>query len=579
MHHADDPPRLKDRLVVDTVAEGLLELLEVRGVKYFFGGGAGTDFPPFIEAFAKRAAHGRTGGLRPITVSHEITAVAMAHGYAMVTGEPQAVMVHTIAGTANALGGLINATRARVPMLLTAGRTPITEMGHPTSRGQGIHWAQESFDQAGMVREFVKWDYELRRGEQLETVVDRALAITRNAPAGPVYLTLPLDVVGDRLSPLDYSCTPRLQPSSPTRPEPASLQYAAHVLARATNPLVVTSSLGRDPEAVGALVTLAERLAIPVVESWASHLSFPQDHPLHQGFDVGALLGTADVVIAIETDTPWFPKDAQPPEDATVIQIDDDPLYEGYPIRGFPTDIGLAGCPRSTLVALDAALDLTNPDPDVVESRRQRWTADHVRRRAAWKEKGDGVSHDAPLDYQWISRCIGDTLSPDDIAVTEISLDRTQVSFTQPGTFFNHAHSAVLGWGPGAALGAKLACPDRTVVCAIGDGSHVFGVPTATHLLSRAYDLPVLFVIYNNGGWQRTRDATRAYAPDGWATRQPSMPLCELKPSPRFELICEANGGYGELVDDPSELPAALARALDVVKHDKRQALLNVIAK
>ena len=126
----------RKRVKVDSVAEGLLELLEARGVEYFFGGGAGTDFPPFIEAFAKWKTQGRTKGIQPVTVIHEITAVSMAHGYAMITGDPQVVMVHTIAGTANALGGIINAARARVPMLLAAGRTSITEKGHVTSRGQ-----------------------------------------------------------------------------------------------------------------------------------------------------------------------------------------------------------------------------------------------------------------------------------------------------------------------------------------------------------------------------------------------------------------------------------------------------------
>ena len=183
-----------------------------------------------------------------------------------------------------------------------------------------------------------------------------------------------------------------------------------------------------------------------------------------------------------------------------------------------------------------------------------------------------------PLDYAWISRCLGDVLDPEDIVITEIVLDPTQACSTRPGTFFNHAHSAVLGWGPGAALGAGLAHPDRTVVCAVGDGSHVFGVPTSTHHTARACDLPVLFVVYNNAGWERTRQATLEHAPDGWAARNPSMPLCDLAPPPAYDRICEANGGYGERVDDPAELPAALARALDVVRRERRQALLDVIA-
>src|SRR5260370_40395463 len=106
----------------------------------------------------------------------------MAHGYAMVTGRPQAVMVHVIVGTANALGGVINAARGNVPMLFTAGRTPLSEAGFPGSRERQIHWAQESCDQGAIVREFVKWDYELRNFAQLETPVDRAPARPHAAP-------------------------------------------------------------------------------------------------------------------------------------------------------------------------------------------------------------------------------------------------------------------------------------------------------------------------------------------------------------------------------------------------------------
>ncbi|MGH7335817.1 MAG: thiamine pyrophosphate-binding protein, partial [Candidatus Rokuibacteriota bacterium] len=170
------------RVSIESVAEAYLELLATRGVDYFFAN-AGTDFAPLIEAYAKRLAEGHALP-RPLTVPHEVPAVAMAHGYAMITGRPQAVMVHVIVGGANALGGVINAARANVPILMTAGRTPLTESGLPGSRDRQIHWAQESFDQGTMFREWVKWDYELRNFAQLESVVDRALAVARTEPQG-----------------------------------------------------------------------------------------------------------------------------------------------------------------------------------------------------------------------------------------------------------------------------------------------------------------------------------------------------------------------------------------------------------
>src|SRR3989441_11730752 len=190
------------RAAVESTAEAYLELLAARGVEYFFAN-AGTDFAPLIEAYAKRQAEGKTLP-RPLTVPHEITAVGMAHGYAMVTGRPQVVMVHVIVGTANALGGIINAARSRAPILMSAGRTPITESGLPGAPNRHIHWAQEAFDQAATVREYVKWDYDLRLGGQLETVVDRALAIARSAPAGPGYLALPREVLSERMTEIEY---------------------------------------------------------------------------------------------------------------------------------------------------------------------------------------------------------------------------------------------------------------------------------------------------------------------------------------------------------------------------------------
>jgi acetolactate synthase-1/2/3 large subunit len=240
------------RANIESTAEAYLELLAARGVEYFFGNG-GTDFAPIIEAYARRFAHGQTLP-RPITVPHEIVAVAMAHGYAMVTGRAQVVMLHVIVGTANGLGGVINAARANVPMLFSAGRTPITESGLRGARNRQIHWAQESFDQGSMVREFVKWDYELRNFPQLETVVDRALAITHAEPQAPVYLTLPREVLAERHDTFEYSDPSRVVAPSPVVADPASIDAAARVLAEAKNPIVIVRASGRDPLAVPALV-------------------------------------------------------------------------------------------------------------------------------------------------------------------------------------------------------------------------------------------------------------------------------------------------------------------------------------
>src|SRR5215831_13106483 len=224
------------------VAGAYLALLADRGVDYLFGN-AGTDFAPLIEAYAHAAQSG-VAVPRPILATHENLAVTMAHGYGMVSRRIPAVMVHVSVGTANMVCGAINAARENVAILLTAGRSPLTEAGLPGARDGYIHWAQEMYDQAGMIREVVKWDYELRNGEQLTTVVDRALTIAATEPLGPVYLSLPREVIAAP------ACEPELPSPSQSpaatiaAPDPTAIAAAARILAQATYPLIVTANAG-----------------------------------------------------------------------------------------------------------------------------------------------------------------------------------------------------------------------------------------------------------------------------------------------------------------------------------------------
>ena len=564
------------RAAVESTAEAYLELLAARGVEYLFAN-AGTDFAPLIEAYAKRGAQGQAAP-RPITVPHEIPAVAMAHGYAMVSGRAQAVMVHVIVGAGNAVGGIINAARANVPMLFSAGRNPITEAGHSGSRDRPIHWAQESFDQAAMVREFVKWDYELRSVSHLETVVDRALTLAHAEPQGPVYLTLPREVLAERQEAIEYADPARMVKPGALVPAPECVAEAAQILASARNPIIIVKAAGRDPGAVPALVALAEALGAPVFDQFHTYVNFPQDHPLHAGFDAAPHLESADAILVVESDVPWFPGLKHPRPEARIVHVAVDPLFSRYPIRGFPMDIALAGTPRLALQALAQAL-ASRTDAAAVAERRTPWEAEHSRSVAAAAARARAVQSDTPMDMAWVSRCVGDVVDDQTIVVNEYDLDVTQASFRQPGSYFAAPASGGLGWGLGAALGAKLAAPDKTLICCVGDGAYIFGAPTAAHFVSRAYNLPVLFVIFNNRTWNAVKRAVQSHARDGWAVKTDSMPLTALEPAPDYELVCRASGGHGERVEDPAQLPDALKRALRIVKEEKRQVLLNVICK
>jgi acetolactate synthase-1/2/3 large subunit len=409
-------------------------------------------------------------------------------------------------------------------------------------------------------------------------VVDRALALACTEPQGPVYLSLPREVLAERQDTFEYAETSRAGRPAPLMPDPASIEEAARVLASARQPLVIARAAGRDPEAVAALVALAETFGIPVVDHFHTHVNFPQDHGLHAGFDATPDLDEADVIVVLESDAPWFPRLKSPAPEARIIHVGVDPLYARYPIRSFPCDVALGGLPRLTLRALaEAGRRLV--DGAAVAERTARWAAEGARRRQAALAAAQRVRGDAPIDMAWLSRAVGDVVDDDTIVVNEYDLQAAQVCFRRPGRYFAAPASSGLGWGLGAALGAKLAAPERTVICTVGDGAYIFGAPTAAHFVSRASDLPVLFVVFNNRAWNAVKRSVRSHAPQGWSVRTGLMPLSELDPSPDYELICQASGGHGERVDDPAALPDALQRALRVVRQERRQALLNVICK
>jgi len=566
----------RKELAVDSVAEAYLTLLAERGVDYLFAN-AGTDFAPLVEAFAKAA---RTGAKtpQPLIATHENLAMSMAHGWAIASGRVPAVMLHVSVGTANALCGVINAAREFVPMLVSAGRSPLTETGLPGARDVYIHWAQEMFDQAGMLREIVKWEYELRHGVQLETVVDRALAVATSAPGGPVYLSLPREVLASPLPGFSYDAPARRVGAAPPAPDRGAIDEAARILAKAQNPLVITASAGRDPAAVAALAEFAGRFAVPVVQHRPRHLCLPADHPCHLGYDATPYLDAADAILVLECDVPWIPSLKAPPASCRVVHIGVDPLFSRYPIRGFPCDLAITGGAAAALAELGEAL-ARHVEGAGVEDRRWRVAVAHEALRASWRKTLEAAATARPIDMAWASACVAGITDPESILVNEYTLMSEHYGSTRPGSYFGSSPASGLGWGGGAALGARLAEPDRLVVAVLGDGSHLFGNPVAVHHASALHRLPVLFVIMNNSMWGAVRRAALGMYPQGEAARSNKPPLIDLDELPAFEQVCVAAGGHGERVEEPAELPAALERAKHAVTVEKRQALVNVICR
>ena len=558
------------------VAAAYLALLADRGVDYLFGN-AGTDFAPLIEAYAQAAQTG-VAVPRPILATHENLAVTMAHGYGMVSRRIPAVMVHVSVGTANMVCAAMNAARENVAILLTAGRSPLTETGLLGSRDGYIHWAQEMYDQAGMIREIVKWDYELRNAEQLDHG-GRSRAGDRGDASRAARSTCPCRARSSRRRlPISSIRSPsRLQRGGAagagrqTRlPRPRACSRSAK------RPLIVTANAGRDAAAFAALAQFAERFAIPVVQHRPRYLSLPSSHPMNLGFDPARLVQSADAILVIESDVPWIPSRTAPRPDCKVIQCGLDPLFARYPIRGFPCDVAITGSTVATLAALTAALaDALDAESIVL---RRRWIKDEREAlTGAWKAARDVAARKAPLDPAWVSHCIDRAKDPHCIVINEYTLFLEHCAFESPDLYFGSSSASGLGWGAGAALGAKLARPQGPVMAVLGDGAYMFSNPAAVHHASALHELPVLFVVMNNGMWGAVERSTLAMYPDGLAARSNEPPFVALEKLPAFETICEAAGGYGERVEDPAALPGALQRAMSVVREEGRQALLNVI--
>jgi acetolactate synthase-1/2/3 large subunit len=559
----------------ENVAGAYLALLADRGVDILFGN-AGTDFAPLIEAYAQAAETG-VAVPRPVLATHENLAVTMAHGYGMVSRRIPAVMVHVSVGTANMICAAMNAARENVAILLTAGRSPLTETGLPGSRDGYIHWAQEMYDQAGMIREIVKWDYARRNAEQLTTVVDRALAIAATEPRGPVYLSLPREVIAAP------AAQPEAQPSpsrhgvaAPAAPDASAITAAARILAQAKRPLIVTANAGRDAAAFGALAQFTERFAIPVVQHRPRYFSLPSSHPMNLGFNPARLIQAADAILVIESDVPWIPSQAAPGKDCKIVHCGLDPLFTRYPVRGFPGDVAITGSTVAVLSALTAALDAAR-DADALAQRRHWIKDERMALTAGWKAARAAAQGKSPPDPAWVSYCIDHTKDPRCIVLNEYTLFPEHCSFEAPDLYFGSSSASGLGWAPGAALGAKLARPDSPVMAVVGDGAYMFSNPAAVHYASAMHELPVLFVVMNNGMWGAVERSTRAMYPGGLASRSNDPPFIHLGKLPAFEEFCKAAGGYGARVEDPASLPGALERAWSVVNNERRQALLNVI--
>ncbi|MSQ63482.1 MAG: thiamine pyrophosphate-requiring protein [Betaproteobacteria bacterium] len=564
-----------------TTAHFFLEGLVDLGVEYMFSN-FGTDHVSLIEALAAWDREGRAHP-RVVICPHENVAVHMAGGYAALTGKGQVVMVHVDAGTANASMGMHNLFRGRLPVFLMAGKAPFSLHGELTgSRDNYVHFVQDPYDIANLVRSYVKWEYSLASGVVAKEVLRRGHTMMQSDPKGPVFLTLPRETLAETWDEESIRAYPesRYGAVASGGADPAVAARIAEHLLGAVNPIAITAYLGRNPEAVGILDALARECGIRVFEFSPVHLNIPRDSPCFGGYDAKAAMAAADVGLLLDVDVPWLPKYVPDNPALAWIQVDVDAVKKDFPMWGFPTEVRVQGDCATVLGQVLAAIR-AKADAGFRGKAARRiagWAQENAARDARLCVAAAQPGEVGAISPDYLCAALHAQLSEKDIVVNEAIRNTlpvlNQMVRTRAQTYFGLAGGG-LGFSGGAALGAKLARPASRVVQVVGDGSFHFSAPTAVYAVAQQYGLPIFTVVLDNGGWQAVKEAVLRVYPEGQAVQAGQFQARLGGEHRSFEQVAAAFGAHAEAVADPAQLGTAIKRCLAAIDGG-RAAVLNV---
>jgi acetolactate synthase-1/2/3 large subunit len=546
--------------------EAFIEVLNTYGVENVFFN-PGIDNVPMLETIAKYRSSGRPAP-RSILCLDEFVAMTAAHGNYMATGKPQVVSVHSELGTLQIGGSLHNAQWGKVPVVL------YTESLGPPQR---TNWRGEPFEQGTMVRNFVKWDHQLGADEDIRDAFHEAFRISVTEPYGPVYLTLQREDLWSRKNNLPA----RKIPGPVVTPLPATnenaLRLAADILLNAENPLIITGHSGRNIETPPLLVKLAELLAARV-QSSDVRMNFPNTHPMSVRTppDMGRsnpILTAADVLMVIDYDMPYAAPPITPNPAAKIIHIDIDFAKKGVPLWERRPEISVNA---DSNIAISKLIDILTEkiSPEKKQQLKERFRKieiEHNKINEDWRVLAMKQSENKPITANWLSHCIDEVIDENTVIVNQTispsMIVAHQVRRTRPGTLLSCAGGCI-GWAPGAALGAKLALPDKTVISLMGDGAFIYGCPEASLWSAGFYKAPYLAVIFNNSGYGAIKGLFREnYDVENMGADIPTPP--------DYAKIAQACNAYGRTVEDPTEVIPALKEALGQVRKGQ-PAVLNV---
>ena len=553
--------------------EAILEAFRKLKVDYIMSS-PGSEWSPVWEALARQQLENRAG---PTFLEswHETLAVNMAGGYTLITGRPQAVLLHAGVGVLQGSMGIHGALQNEVPMVImsgesqTLGEDPDLDIEQQWYGGLSVGGIER------FVEPFAKWARAVTSPYTLYESVIRAGEMAQRVPKGPIYLNVPLEHMLHDWTPPE---TAREVPAAPTlQPRPQDIEKIAELVHDAKSPVIVTETAGRDPKAFSALQEFADLLAIPVINGRVNaYANFPTNHPLYLGTGRYKALDDTDLVLLVGARAPWYPPRRRP-TGGKIVAIHDHPLKEHMVYQNLHADFYLEGDIAESLTLLSTAAKSMKIETGTVNARRQRWTREHQDYVAALRAEREKAQNGSAIDPLSLLGVLGETMPANTIyvdeTITHSPLIRQHLPQTTPQSFFRG--SGGLGQGIGTALGIKLAAPERPVALLIGDGSFLYNPIVQALGASKRHDLPIMIIILNNKKYEAMRKGHIHHYPDGVSANK-GMYFGVTIDGPEYEKLGSHFGFHGERVEYRAELDVALQSAL-AATQEGRTAIVNVV--
>jgi benzoylformate decarboxylase len=541
---------MPDANVPNTITgrDAFLRVLKDEGVTKMFGN-PGTTELPIMHALSSAPEMGYVLALQ------EAVVIAMADGYARASGKLVSCNVHVAPGLGNAIGSIYTSMMSGTPMIVTAGQQ---EQGH------GLTEPLLYAPLVPIAQPVVKWATEVNRIEDLPRILRRAAKVALTAPTGPVFISLPGDILNNEAA-IDMGEVTRVDTA--VRPSDAALEQLARRLLSAKKPVILAGHEIATSDAFAEATELAETLGAPVLQqtvAWGAH--FPSEHPAYLGAlnrdqkYVRRVLSDYDLMLCVGADvlkmSVW--SETEPlPETTKVAMIG---LRDWEMGKNFPAEIALRADVKETLKALVPLLKklggaklAEQAKASLAEISTRNWSAQRAQKAAKVAVPSGG-----PLPAEWLMMRLSDKL-PKDAIIVEEGLTSTSTlpsyfPFRDRNSFFGNV-SGGIGWGIAAAVGVQIAEPKRRVVAVIGDGSAMYSISAIWSAANQK--LPVIFLITNNEGYQILKNRLKLFhgndTPIGMDFNDPPMNIAR---------IAEGFGLAAERVDTAEGFDSALDRAL-----------------